>query len=197
MADKTNNPKLYIISGPNGAGKTTFAKEFLPDYVDCLEFVNADLIASGLSPFSPERAAIRAGRLMLERIHLLANRGTNFGFETTLSGKGYLRLLRGLKDRGYRISLFFLWVNDIEIALARIADRVRRGGHNVPEEIVRRRFHRGLTNFFRLYRPLVDFWAIIDNSTSVPNMVAFEKNGILKIVDKYLFSVLSNKAETS
>ena len=197
MADKTNNPKLYIISGPNGAGKTTFAKEFLPDYVDCLEFVNADLIASGLSPFSPERAAIRAGRLMLERIHLLANRRTDFGFETTLSGKAYLRLLRGLKNRGYRISLFFLWVNDIEIALARIADRVRRGGHNVPEEIVRRRFHRGLTNFFRLYRPLVDFWAIIDNSTSVPNMVAFEKNGILKIVDKYLFSVLSNKVETS
>ena len=197
MADKTNNPKLYIISGPNGAGKTTFAREFLPDYVDCLEFVNADLIASGLSPFLPESATIRAGRLMLERIHLLANRRTDFGFETTLSGKGYLRLLRGLKDRGYRISLFFLWVNDIEIALARIADRVRRGGHNVPEEIVRRRFHRGLTNFFRLYRPLVDFWAIIDNSTSVPNMVAFEKNGILKIVDKYLFSVLSNKAETS
>jgi len=197
MADKTNNPKLYIISGPNGAGKTTFAKEFLPDYVDCLEFVNADLIASGLSPFSPESAAIRAGRLMLERIHLLANRRTDFGFETTLSGKGYVRLLRGLKDRGYRISLFFLWVNNIEIALARIADRVRRGGHNVPEEIVRRRFHRGLTNFFRLYRPLVDFWAIIDNSTSVPNMVAFEKNGILKIVDKYLFSVLSNKVETS
>ena len=191
------NSSLYIIAGPNGAGKTTFAREFLPDYVDCLEFVNADLIASGLSPFLPESAAIRAGRLMLERIHLLANRRTDFGFETTLSGKGYLRLLRGLKDRGYRISLFFLWVNDIEIALARIADRVRRGGHNVPEEIVRRRFHRGLTNFFRLYRPLVDFWAIIDNSTSVPNMVAFEKNGILKIVDKYLFSVLSNKAETS
>jgi predicted ABC-type ATPase len=143
MADKTNNPKLYIISGPNGAGKTTFAKEFLPDYVDCLEFVNADLIASGLSPFSPESAAIRAGRLMLERIHLLANRRIDFGFETTLSGKGYLRLLRGLKDRGYRISLFFLWVNNIEIALARIADRVRRGGHNVPEEIVRSRFHRG------------------------------------------------------
>lgn len=197
MADNTNNPKLYIISGPNGAGKTTFAKEFLPDYVDCLEFVNADLIASGLSPFSPERAAIMAGRLMLERIHLLANRRTDFGFETTLSGKGYLYLLRGLKDRGYHISLFFLWVNDIEIALARIADRVRRGGHNVPEEIVRRRFHRGLTNFFRLYRPLVDFWTIIDNSTSVPNMVAFEKNSILKIVDKYLFSVLSNKVETS
>jgi predicted ABC-type ATPase len=191
------NSSLYIVAGPNGAGKTTFAREFLPNYVDCLEFVNADLIASGLSPFSPESAAIRAGRLMLERIHLLANRKTDFGFETTLSGKGYVRLLRGLKDRGYRISLFFLWVNDIEIALARIADRVRRGGHNVPEGIVRRRFHRGLTNFFRLYRPLVDFWAIIDNSTSVPNMVAFEKNGILKIVDKYLFSVLSNKMETS
>ena len=191
-----SNPNLYIIAGSNGAGKTTFARKFLPDYVDCLEFVNADLIASGLSPFSPERAAIRAGRLMLERIHLLADSRTDFGFETTLSGKGYVRLLHDLKDRKYQISLFFLWVNDIEIALARIADRVSRGGHNVPEEIVRRRFHRGLTNFFQLYRPLVDFWAIIDNSTSTPNMVAFEKNNILKIVDTYLFSVLSKKVET-
>lgn len=192
-----SNPNLYIIAGPNGAGKTTFAGKFLPDYVDCLEFVNADLIASGLSPFSPERAAIKAGRLMLERIHLLADSGTDFGFETTLSGKGYVRLLRELRDRKYQISLFFLWVNDIEIALARIADRVRRGGHNVHEEIVRRRFHRGLINFFRLYRPLVDFWAIIDNSTSTPNMVAFEKNSILKIVDTHLFSILSKKVETS
>jgi predicted ABC-type ATPase len=194
---RTDSPNLYIIAGPNGAGKTTFAREFLPHYAECLEFVNADLIASGLSPFAPEREAIRAGRLMLERIHLLADSGTDFGFETTLSGRGYLRLLRDLRDREYRISLFFLWVNDIEVALARIADRVKRGGHNIPEEIVRRRFHKGLAIFFRLYRPLVDFWAIIDNSTSVPNMVAFEKDGILKIVDKYLFSVLSNKMETS
>jgi predicted ABC-type ATPase len=192
---QTSNPNLYIIAGPNGAGKTTFAKEFLPHYVKCLEFVNADLIASGLSPFSPERAAIRAGRLMLEQIHLLADRGIDFGFETTLSGKGYLRLLRDLKDRGYRISLFFLWVSNIDIALARIADRVRRGGHNVPESVVRRRFNKGLSNFFNLYRPLLDSWAIFDNSTSTPSLVAFEEFGKMKILESAVFAGLSENLE--
>ena len=126
------NPSPYIIAGPNGAGKTTFARQLLPYYAECLEFVNADLIANGLSPFFPERAAILAGRLMLQQIHLLADHGRDFGFETTLSGKTYVRLLRDLRDRGYRIHLFFLWIPNIDIALERVADRVRRGGHNVP-----------------------------------------------------------------
>ena len=185
------NPSLYIVAGPNGAGKTTFAREFLPNYVECLEFVNADLIASGLSPFAPERAAIRAGRIMLERIHLLFDRGTDFGFETTLSGKGYVRLLKDLKSKGYRIHLYFLWVDNVDIALERVADRVRRGGHNVPEEIVRRRFNRGLPNLFNLYRPLLDLWAIFDNSTDHPVMLACEEDGDLEIIDPVLFSKLS------
>lgn len=184
-------PNLYIVAGPNGAGKTTFAREFLPNYAECLEFVNADLIASGLSPFSPERAAIRAGRLMLERIHFLADRGTDFGFETTLSGKGYVRLLKDLKSRGYRIYLYFLWVDNVDIALGRVADRVRRGGHNVPEKIVRRRFKRGLPNLFNLYRPLLDLWAIFDNSTDHPVMIACEEDRDLEIIDSVLFSKLS------
>ena len=185
------NSRLYIVAGPNGAGKTTFAREFLPNYVECLEFVNADLIASGLSPFLPEHAAIRAGRLMLERIHFLADRGTDFGFETTLSGKGYMRLLKDLKNRGYRIYLYFLWIDNVDIALERVADRVRRGGHNVPEKVVRRRFNRGLPNFFNLYRPLLDLWAIFDNSTDHPVMVACEEDGDLEVFDSVLFSKLS------
>jgi predicted ABC-type ATPase len=185
------NSRLYIVAGPNGAGKTTFAREFLPNYVECLEFVNADLIASGLSPFLPERAAIKAGRLMLKQIHSLAERGTDFGFETTLSGKGYMRLLKDLKNRGYRIYLYFLWIDNVDIALERVADRVRRGGHNVPEKVVRRRFNRGLPNFFNLYRPLLDLWAIFDNSTDHPVMVACEEDGDLEVFDSVLFSKLS------
>jgi len=189
--------KVYIIAGPNGAGKTTFAINFLPRYAECMEFVNADLIAGALSPFSPERAAFRAGRLMLEQIRLLADRDIDFGFETTLSGKGYVRLLHNLKGRGYGIHLFYLWVRSIDIALERIADRVRRGGHNVPEDVVRRRFNRSLPNLFRLYRPLLDSWTVFDNSTAAPNMVAYEKSGVLKIVNSELFALLSHTLEAT
>ena len=139
MASKegSKRPSLYIVAGPNGSGKTTFAREFLPDYVRCKEFINADLIAGGLSPFSPEAAAMRAGRLLLEQIKLLASRRSDFGFETTLSGVTYVSLLRRLKAQGYQIHLFFLWIPTVEVALARIADRVRRGGHDIPEKVVR------------------------------------------------------------
>lgn len=184
-------PNLYIVAGPNGAGKTTFAREFLPNYANCLEFVNADLIAEGISPFSPEQAAVRAGRLMLEQIHLLAGKNRDFGFETTLAGKSYVRLLRNLESQGYRIHLYFLWIDNVDIALERIAERVRRGGHNVPEEIVRRRFDRGLPNLFYLYRPLLDFWVIFDNSTDNPAAIAYEEAGELQIIDHALFSKLS------
>lgn len=184
-------PNLYIVAGPNGAGKTTFAREFLPNYANCLEFVNADLIAEGISPFSPEQAAIRAGRLMLEQIHLLADQSRDFGFETTLAGKSYVRLLADLKNKGYRIHLYFLWVDNVDIALERIADRVLRGGHNVPEEIVHRRFNRALPNLFNLYRPLLDFWVIFDNSTDDPVMIAYEEDGHLEIIGPEIFSKLS------
>src|SRR5512136_1462155 len=149
-------PRLYVIAGPNGAGKTTFALEFLPNYAKTFEFINADLIAGGLSPFVPERAAIKAGRIMLEQIQILSSRRKDFGFETTLSGKGYVSLFKDLKKKGYEIHLFFLWIPNPELAIERIADRVRRGGHKIPEDIVRRRFDRGLKNFFQIYRPLVD-----------------------------------------
>lgn len=189
------NPNVYIIAGPNGAGKTTFATNFLPRYAECMEFVNADLIASALSPFVPDRAAFRAGRLMLEQIHLLADRGIDFGFETTLAGKGYVRLLHSLKGRGYSIHLFYLWVRSIDIALERIAGRVKMGGHNVPEDIVRRRYHRGSSNFAKLYRSLTDFWAIYDNSTNAPNLIAYKEYDKLEIIDHETFNRTSKEME--
>lgn len=190
MKNKNLRPNLYIIAGPNGAGKTTFARKFLPQYVECLEFVNADFIAGGLSPFAPERAAIHAGRLMLEQIHSLTERGLDFGFETTLSGKTYVKLLQEMKRRGYFIHIFFLWITDVELALERIKLRVRNGGHHIPEAIVRRRFGRSLTNFLRFYKPLADSWTIFDNSSDVPKMIAFEESGRLEIVDRDLFGLL-------
>jgi predicted ABC-type ATPase len=188
---KTNRrPNLYIIAGPNGAGKTTFARKFLPQYVGCLEFVNADFIAGGLSPFAPERAAIHAGRLMLEQIHSLAKRSLDFGFETTLSGKTYMKLLQGMKEGGYLVHIFFLWINDVKLALERIKLRVRNGGHAIPETTIRRRFGRSLTNFLRVYKPLADSWTIFDNSGDVPKMIAFEESGKIEILDPDLFSIL-------
>ena len=182
------HPQLYIVAGPNGSGKTTFAREFLPHYAKCQQFVNADLIAGGLSPFSPEAAAMRAGRLLLEQIRLLAGKRSDFGFETTLAGVTYLSWLRKLKAQGYRVYLFFLWIPSVEMALARIADRVGRGGHQIPEPVVRRRFHKGIAHLFKLYRPLLDSWTLFDNSGPIPRPVAREELGELHVFDKELFA---------
>jgi predicted ABC-type ATPase len=125
--------ELYIIAGPNGVGKTTFARTFLPKYADCKNFINADLIAQWMSPFSPEAAAMRAGRLVLSEIRFFAQRKVPFAFETTLSGRSYLRLIRQLKKQGYQVHVFFLWVRSVDVALSRVKDRVLKGGHDVPE----------------------------------------------------------------
>ena len=138
------NKNIYIIAGPNGSGKTTFARMFLPEYVKCLNFVNADLIAQGLAPFEPRAAAIKAGKLVLQQIREYADRGIDFAFETTLSGKSYVSLLTDLKAKGYSLHLFFLWIPTPELAIARIKERVAEGGHYVPAEDVRRRFVRVL-----------------------------------------------------
>jgi predicted ABC-type ATPase len=190
LKNKNRRPHLYIIAGPNGAGKTTFARKFLPDYVKCLDFVNVDLIANGISPFDPERAALRAGRIMLEQIHSLAERGVDFGFETTLAGKTYVKLLKEMKTRRYLIHIFFLWLTNVELAIERVKLRVRNGGHHIPEAIVRRRFGRSLPNFLLVYKPLVDSWTIFNNSGDHPKMIAFEELGKITILDPDLFGVL-------
>lgn len=178
---------VYIITGPNGSGKTTFAKKFLPDYARCQNFVNADLIAQGLSPFSPRSAAIKAGRLVLEQIRNLAEKNVDFAFETTLAGKAHISFLKELKKKGYSINIFFLWIPNAELALSRIKDRVAAGGHNVPAVDVKRRFYRGIFNFFEYYRPLADTWLLFNNADATPQLIARERDGGIEIIDKDLF----------
>ncbi|MCC5841816.1 MAG: zeta toxin family protein [Opitutales bacterium] len=160
--------KILIIAGPNGAGKTTFARSFLPEEAQCPRFINADLIAAGLSPFAPEAAAIKAGRLMLKEITDCVRKGESFAFETTLSGLGYLAHLREWRKQGYHVSLFFLSLPDAETAIARVAERVRQGGHHIPESVIRRRFNAGLRNFEEAYKFAVDTWAKYDNVGESP-----------------------------
>jgi predicted ABC-type ATPase len=191
---ETNRPNLYIVAGPNGAGKSTFARLFLPDYADCREFVNADLIAAGLSPFNPESLAIEAGRLMLGRIETLARSRVNFGFETTLAGRGYVPLLQRLRSEGYRIHLFFLWLPDPQLALARVYERVLSGGHFVPEEVVRRRFSRGLANLFHRYESLLDTYLVFDSSGDAPRLVAVRLYGNHVIFDETTFGRIQTEA---
>ena len=187
-------PNIYIAAGPNGVGKTTFMEEFLPNYADCLHFVNADLIAAGLSPFSPESAAIKAGKLVLEEIERHIDYGHDFAFETTLAGKSYVCLLKTVREKGYRIHLFFLWLQDVDLAIRRIEMRVKAGGHDVPTLDVKRRFYRGNYNFFHLYRTLLDFWMLFDNSGTVPQEVAFEKDGMLTVINVPLFKSIERSS---
>lgn len=168
--------KIIIIAGPNGAGKTTFARSFLPREAQCPRFINADLIAAGLSPFTPETAAIRAGRLMLEEIASCVNRGESFALETTLAGRSYLRHIQRWKNADYHISLFFLSLPNVETAIARVAERVRQGGHNIPESIIRRRFTAGVKNLESAYKSAVDTWAVYDNSGAMPTLIEWSEN---------------------
>jgi predicted ABC-type ATPase len=174
-------PTAYLIAGPNGAGKTTFATDFLPEFVRCREFVNADLIAAGLSPFTPETQAMRAGRLVLTRIMELAKARQEFGLETTLAGRGYVKLITDLKHSGYHVALFFLWLPSADMAVARVANRVRQGGHDIPETTIRRRFEAGLQNFFRLYAPVVDSWHVYDGSRLPPTCFGSMTDGSVHV----------------
>lgn len=187
---KSGHRSVYVIAGPNGAGKTTFAREFLPAYADCKNFVNADLIAQGVSPFSPETAAIKAGKLMLKEIESFAHRNVDFGFETTLSGLAHLNLIRRLKRRGYRTNIFYLWVPTADAALSRVRERVSRGGHDIAEPVVRRRFDRSIRNFLNLYRKVADMWILFDNSGENPAVMARENGEALRIVDEVAYNRL-------
>ncbi|MCY1240558.1 Zeta toxin [compost metagenome] len=166
-----SHPKIVIIAGPNGAGKTTFARAFLPQEAQIARFINADLIAAGLSPFAPEAEALKAGRLMLAEIAECARRRESFAFETTLSGLGYLRHIDAWRKSGYHVSLFFLALPTAEFAVARVAERVRQGGHHIPEDVIRRRFEAGRRNFDDRYRVAVDAWALYDNAGEEPDLI--------------------------
>ena len=188
------NPNVYLIAGPNGAGKTTFAKRFLPLYAKCKNFVNADLIAQGLAPFSPESAAIKAGRILLEQIHHLAEHKSDFAFESTLSGTGYVSFLKKLKSKGYVIHIFYLWIPKVELSIARIKERVSKGGHHVPAQDVKRRFVKSFHHFEHLYRPLADYWSIIDNAGIAPQLIVRGVGNKIEIIDQDLYeSVLKRK----
>ena len=165
------SPAIIILAGPNGAGKTTFARSFLPQEANCLRFINADLIAAGLSPFAPEAAALKAGRLMLQEIDDCVRQKESFAFETTLSGLGYLARIRKWRFTGYKISLYFLALPSPEIAILRVAARVRQGGHNIPEAVIRRRFIAGLRNFETFYKAEVDHWVKYNNLGDQPVLI--------------------------
>ena len=160
--------KCYIIAGPNGAGKTTFAKEFLPIEAECLNFINADLIAQGLSPFQPDKMAIEAGRLMIQHINECVRRHESFAFETTLSGKGYVKKIMDWKAQQYNIIIYYLKIPTVEFAIERVKLRVSQGGHNVPEQDIIRRFERSWINFEQIYKPLADSWIVFDTSGNQP-----------------------------
>lgn len=159
-------PTLYIIAGCNGAGKTTASYSVLPDLLNCREFVNADEIAKGLSPFNPESVAIEAGKLMLQRIDLLLSQRKTFAIETTLATRSYAALVKRAHERGYNVVLLFFWLPSPEMAVARVAKRVSEGGHNIPTETIRRRYWLGLQNFFNIFIPIVDSWSFYDNVNS-------------------------------
>ncbi len=188
-------PSCYVIGGSNGAGKTTFATEFLPVYAKCPNFINPDVIARAFSALEPDAALIRTGRLVLNRIAEFASARADFAFESTLSGRAYVPLLRGLKREGYDIHLFYVWIPAPELALLRIRDRVEGGGHNVPERDVRRRFDRTLRNFFTLYRPLCTSVHFFDNSSDVPRLIFKEEAGQLTLLDASVYEHLRRSYE--
>ncbi len=165
-------PSLYIIGGANGSGKTTAALQILPYFLEVFEYVNADEIAAGLSPFNPESVAIQAGRLMLERLEILVNSEADFAFETTLAARNFAQFLKKCKDKGYIINLIYFWLQSPELAIARVRRRVESGGHNIPEDAIRRRYERGRRNLINLYLPVCDTWIVYDNSGSEPILVA-------------------------
>lgn len=178
MKRKRRQPqkKIVVIAGPNGAGKTTFAQEFLPHEAGCPDFINADLIARGLSPFNPDKSAIQAGKIMLGQIASKAARGESFAFETTLSGLNYSRHIPQWRAAGYHVKLIFLSLPSADLAVARVKARVAQGGHDVAEDVVRRRYDAGLRNLNDVYRRLVSSWALYDNSGATPRLIASGDN---------------------
>jgi predicted ABC-type ATPase len=189
-------PNLYIIAGCNGAGKTTASFTILPEILKVKEFVNADSIAAGLSPFNVESVAFEAGRIMLQRIQQLMEEKEDFSFETTLSTRSYVSLIKTAKSIGYEINLLYFWLASPEIAKQRVTKRVSEGGHNIPSEVIVRRYYRGIENLFNLYIPIVNNWIVIDNMDTVPNIIAKGSEIEEKmILNSELWNILSNQSK--
>jgi predicted ABC-type ATPase len=172
---------LYIIAGCNGAGKTTASFTILPEILDCKEFVNADEIAKGLSPFQPEKVAFEAGRIMIERVNHLFKNNESFALETTLASRSYKSKLIWAQENGYTVKLLFFWLPTIEMAIERVAIRVSEGGHNIPSDVIARRYIRGIENLFKIYIPLCNHWAVFDNSNELPILIAEGKMMDVKV----------------
>ena len=184
---------LYIISGCNGAGKTTASYTILPEILDCKEFVNADEIAKGLSPFQPEKASFEAGRIMLNRIDELFQKEVDFAFETTLSAKSYISIVKKAQSQGYFVTLIFFWLNSVELAKQRVKVRVNEGGHNIPEDVIERRYIRGIKNLFEIYLKNCDNVMLFDNSNKLPVLIAEKEiNEKIQIIDKNLFHQMNS-----
>jgi predicted ABC-type ATPase len=186
---------LYIISGCNGAGKTTASYTILPEILNCREFVNADEIARGLSPFNPESAGIQAGRLMLERIQYLLKQGKNFAIETTLSTRSYKQLVSKAQEQDYYVTLLFLYLPSPQMAVERVKVRVAEGGHNIPTDVIVRRYEKGLSNFFNLYREIVDEWMLIENSGEAYQILAIGNKIEIEIVEESTYNAIRNGYE--
>ena len=188
-------PNLYIISGCNGAGKTTASFTILPEMLGCKEFVNADEIARGLSPFQPESVSFQAGRIMIERIEELIALEVDFGFETTLTTLSYVNTIKFAKEKGYTITLIYFWLDNVNLAIERVKLRVSEGGHDIPEEVIKRRYFRGMTNLTAKFINICDYWIVINNSGRPFNFVA-EGQGAegLKIHDNVVWEIIKNQA---
>ncbi len=182
-----SNPNLYIIAGCNGAGKTTASFNVLPQILDCKEFVNADEIAKGLSPFAPESVAIQAGKLMIQRIDMLLSEGVSFAIETTLATRSYQTLVKRAHEMGYTVQLLFFWLESPLIACQRVEKRVSEGGHNIPVDTICQRYNLGLKNLFEIFMQIVDYWAIYDNNLQT-TMIADSEN----VININLFNKIKN-----
>lgn len=194
MSTANQTPTCWIIAGPNGAGKTTFALEYLPNAVGCRQFVNADLIAAGMAPLAPERERVSAGRLFMKEIERYVHARTSFGFETTLAGRAYLRLIQRLRAAGWRVELIYLVLPDPEMARQRVAERVAHGGHDIPQADIERRFYRGLANLFDHYMVAVDRVKCLSNEGEQPKLVFAYQGGKLDVLREDVFNRIKEMA---
>ncbi len=183
----SDQKEVYIVGGPNGSGKTTFVKQFLPNYVNVRNFVNADDIAVGLSPFDYSTMNITSGKLMIGLIDKYKEKGEPFGFETTLAGKRWVKMIKELNDAGYMIFIYFLDLASVDLAVSRVKFRVESGGHNIPEETIRRRYSRSRHNFWYNYKNMAHKWYLFNNSGKTPELVANGIKGEVKIIDQKYF----------